>query len=188
MQSIIFGRRYHVPSVALRYSIVQGPRQSFYNAYSGACRIFCLNYYFGKAPIIYEDGLQYRDFINIRDVVRVNLMALEDERMRYEVFNVGGGHAYTVKEFAEIVRMEMQNHTTNPLPEPDVPGLYRLGDTRNACSDISKLEALGWKADYSPVESVRDYVRWLYAQDNVEDIIEYAMKTMKDLDVVRKVK
>ena len=48
MQALTFGKRYGIPSVALRYPIVQGPRQSFYNAYSGACRIFSLNYYFGS--------------------------------------------------------------------------------------------------------------------------------------------
>ncbi len=56
IQGITFGRRYNIPTVAMRYSIVQGPRQSFYNAYSGACRIFSLNYYFDKPPTVYEDG------------------------------------------------------------------------------------------------------------------------------------
>jgi len=65
--------------------------------------------------------------------------------------------------------------------------LYRLGDTRNACSDISKIRAFGWEPQHTPVESVQEYVSWLYEQDNVEDIMEYAMKTMKDLNVVRAV-
>lgn len=47
--AINFGERYDIPTVVLRYSIVQGSRQSFYNAYSGACRIFALHYYFDKA-------------------------------------------------------------------------------------------------------------------------------------------
>ena len=47
MVAINLGRRYGIPTVALRYSIVQGPRQSVYNAYSGACRIFCLSYLLG---------------------------------------------------------------------------------------------------------------------------------------------
>jgi len=187
MQTITFGRRYQIPSVALRYSIVQGPRQSFYNAYSGACRIFSLNYYFDKVPALYEDGLQCRDFVNIHDVVRANIMALEDDRMNYDVFNVGGGHAYTVNEFAEIVHKEVQKRKTNSLPRPEVPGLYRFGDTRNACSDISKIKALGWEPLYSPVDNVKEYIDWLYEQDNVEDILEYAMQTMKSLDVVRSV-
>ena len=56
------GRRYDIPTVALRYSIVQGPRQSVYNAYSGACRIFCLSYLgVGNPPVLYEDGGAIRD-------------------------------------------------------------------------------------------------------------------------------
>ena len=228
LQAMTFGKRYGIPSVALRYSIVQGPRQSFYNAYSGACRIFSLNYYFDKAPTVYEDGLQCRDFVNIHDVVRANIMALEDDRMDYGVFNVGGGKAYTVLEFAGIVKGQMSEvrcqksedrgqraedrgqrtevggqktevrcqksevrdlrrlkEKEGALPGAKVPGLYRFGDTRNACSDISKIRALGWEPRNSPVESVREYVEWLYEQDNVEDILEYAEKVMKEMDVVR---
>ena len=185
MQAITFGKRYQIPSVALRYSIVQGSRQSFFNAYSGACRIFSLRYYFNKAPTLYEDGNQCRDFVNIHDVVRANIMALDNDQMNYQVFNVGGGRPYTVYEFAQVVKNEIQKRKTLSLPEPDVPGLYRFGDTRNACSDISKIKVLGWEPRHSPIESVRGYVSWLYEQDNVEDIMEYAMKTMKELNVVR---
>ncbi len=64
-------------------------------------------------------------------------------------------------------------------------GLYRFGDTRNACSHITKIKALGWKPQYSPEESVREYVDWLYEQENVEDILEYAENTMKEMGVVR---
>ena len=55
MVAVNLGRRYGIPTVALRYSIVQGPRQSVYNAYSGACRIFCLSHRQGEAPTLYED-------------------------------------------------------------------------------------------------------------------------------------
>ncbi|ETN93139.1 UDP-glucose 4-epimerase [Gammaproteobacteria bacterium MOLA455] len=185
-QAITFGERYGIPSVALRYSIVQGARQSFYNAYSGACRIFCLNYYFSKAPTLYEDGGQSRDFVNIHDVVDANLLALSNDKMAGQVFNVGGGTAYTIKQFADIVRDEVQKRYAEPLPEAVMPGAYRFGDTRNACSDISRLKEIGWKPNHSPVDSVREYVDWLFAQDNVEDILEYAEQTMQKLDVVRK--
>src|SRR5437016_1742539 len=89
LTALHLGKRYGIPTVAMRYSIVQGPRQSFYNAYSGACRIFCLSYFLGRRPVVYEDGRQIRDFVNIRDVVAANLLVLEsaaDDR----VFNVGG--------------------------------------------------------------------------------------------------
>lgn len=187
LQALTFGRRYAIPSTALRYSIVQGPRQSFYNAYSGACRIFSLSYYFGRPPTLYEDGGQARDFINIRDVVAANLMALEDARTDYQVFNVGGGHAWTVSEFAEIVRAEIQQRKAVQLPAAAVPGLFRFGDTRNACSDITRLRQLGWEPRFAPADSVRDYVAWLYEQENVEDILDYANQTMKNLNVVRAV-
>ena len=185
IQAITFGKRYNIPSVALRYSIVQGPRQSFYNAYSGACRIFALNYYFGKAPILYEDGLQCRDFVNIYDVVEANIMALKNEKMNYSVFNVGGGHSYTITEFAEIVRQEFHNRGEKNLPLPLIPKKYRFGDTRNACSNIGKLKSLGWKPSKTPHDSVADYVEWLYHQKNVNDILDFADKTMKKHNIVK---
>ncbi len=184
-QAITFGRRYGIPSVALRYSIVQGARQSFFNAYSGACRIFCLNYYFAKAPTLYEDGNQCRDFVNIHDVVEANLLALHSTQMDGQVFNVGGGTAYSLADFAEIVRSAVQPHHTDLLPTPSIPGAYRFGDTRNACSNIDKLRAIGWQPKFSPENSVAEYVDWLYAQENVEDILNYAEQTMKKLNVVR---
>ena len=88
MVAINLGRRYGIPTVALRYSIVQGPRQSVYNAYSGACRIFCLSYLLGKAPVLYEDGGAIRDYVNIEDVVDANVLVLWDDRACGRVFNV----------------------------------------------------------------------------------------------------
>ncbi|HMP88804.1 MAG TPA: NAD-dependent epimerase/dehydratase family protein [Kiritimatiellia bacterium] len=178
---ISLGRRYNIPSVAMRYSIVQGPRQSFYNAYSGACRIFCLSVYFDKAPVIYEDGKQLRDFVNIHDVVDANLKVLDDERADYRVFNVGGGRPYTINEFAGIVCRVF---------DKDLPiassGLYRFGDTRHCISDISALRSLGWSPRRTAEESVAEYVEYLKAQTDIEDILEFANRKMKDLNVVRK--
>ncbi len=188
LQALTFGQRYGIPSVAMRYSIVQGPRQSFYNAYSGACRIFSLHYYFGKPPAIYEDGLQCRDFVNIADVVRANVMALTDARMPGAAWNVGGGRAWTVTDFARIVKAEMESRLGRTLPPPEMGGRYRFGDTRHAVSDITRLRALGWEPENGPGESVRGYADYLFDQDNVEDILDYAKRTMKDMNVVRSVK
>jgi dTDP-L-rhamnose 4-epimerase len=179
--TLSFGRRYNIPSVALRYSIVQGPRQSFYNAYSGACRIFSLHYYFGKAPVVYEDGMMHRDFINYRDVVRANVMALDDDRMVGNQYNVGGGTAHTVIDFARLVG-EISGH---PELSPKVPGVFRFGDTRNSCSDISKLKALGWAPTHDVRQSVSEYVAWLGEQTDVDEILEYAEQNMRSLNVLR---
>lgn len=184
LTTIAFGKRYSIPSVALRYSIVQGPRQSFYNAYSGACRIFNLHYFFDKAPTIYEDGLQKRDFINIHDVVDANILVLQESRADYEVFCVGSGKDYTVKEFADVVaKVHNKEHI-----HPKIPGEFRVGDTRNTCSDNSKLKKLGWTPTRTIMDSVIEYLLYMKEQTDIEDILEYAEKTMKQLSVVRKTK
>ncbi len=182
LMALNFGERYELPSVALRYSIVQGSRQSFYNMYSGACRIFSLAYYFDKSPTIYEDGRMKRDFVNVHDVVDANILAMNDERTNYQAFNVGGGVDYTVEEFASIVAREFGKEDI----KPNITGEYRFGDTRNACSDITKLKALGWTPKRSAAESVKEYVDYLKAQTDLKDILDYAEKSMKSLNVVRK--
>lgn len=182
--AMAFGKRYEIPSVVLRYSIVQGPRQSFYNAYSGACRIFNLHYYFGKAPTIYEDGLQKRDFVNIHDVVDANIMVMQNSSADFNVFCVGGGKDYTIKEFAEIVaKVHNKEHLT-----AKIPGEFRVGDTRNACSDISKIKSLGWAPKRTAEDSVVEYYHYLKEQTDIEDILIYAEKHMKQLNVVRSIK
>ncbi len=182
--TLSFGRKYEIPSVALRYSIVQGPRQSFYNAYSGACRIFALHYFFKKAPTIYEDGLMHRDFVNYHDVVKANLLALDSDQMVGHQFNVGGGKAYSVKEFDRIVAKISGCEEI----EPCIPGVFRFGDTRNSCSDISKLKSVGWDPRGTVQESVQEYVDWLRSQTDVGEIFEYAEKSMRSLNVIRDTK
>lgn len=183
LMALNFGERYDIPSVAMRYSIVQGARQSFYNAYSGACRIFSLSYFFGKAPTIYEDGLMCRDFVNISDVVNANLMVLEDERSANQVFCVGGGKAYTINEFVNEVAKAYNSNDLRPL----INGKYRFGDTRHACSSIKKLEALGWQPKKTIIDSIQEYKYYLEEQNNIEDILEYSNQQMKKMNVVRKV-
>lgn len=179
--AIQLGRRYDIPSVVMRYSIVQGPRQSFFNAYSGAMRIFALSLLLGQAPTIFEDGLQVRDFVNIEDVVNANLLVLFDSRADYEVFNVGGGQAWTVNEFYDAMQMEVGKR----LPA-STGHYYRYGDTRHIFSDIRKLKALGWHPERSITDSIRDY--WAYLQGGVkkDDILSYANRQMKKLKVIRK--
>ncbi len=177
------GRRYDIPSVAMRYSIVQGPRQSFYNAYSGACRVFCLAFHHGQEPTIYEDGQQVRDFVNIHDVVDANVLVLKDDRANYEMFHVGGDKAITVAEFAGVVAEVFG--ATNYQAEPS--GKYRFGDTRHIFSDVSKLKALGWSPRRTAHESVESYCQWLDTADSIGDILDYCSKQMARLNVVRSV-
>ncbi|HZO08095.1 MAG TPA: NAD-dependent epimerase/dehydratase family protein, partial [Myxococcota bacterium] len=176
------GKRYNIPSVAMRYSIVQGPRQSFTNAYSGACRVFCLALHLGRVPPIYEDGLQVRDFVNIHDVVDANLKVLDDPRADYRVFNVGGGRPYTVLEFAAIVARVFGREL-----ELRASGSYRFGDTRHIVSDVSSLRGLGWEPQRSAEDSVAEYREWLGGFAGVDDVLAGAEARMRELGVVREV-
>jgi dTDP-L-rhamnose 4-epimerase len=181
MVAINLGRRYDIPTVAFRYSIVQGPRQSVYNAYSGACRIFCLSYSQGIAPTAYEDGGAIRDYVNINDVVDANVLVLDDDRAAGQVFNVGGGAAVTTSEFADVVMRQYGSDL-----RASITGEYRFGDTRHILSDVSKLRKLGWEPARTPVDSVRAYAQWLAGLGGLDGVLDQANAQMRALGVVRK--
>lgn len=149
------GKLYNIPTNAMRYSIVQGSRQSFRNSYSGVLRLFITRAMKGVKPTIYEDGKQLRDYVSVHDVVSANLQALECDQI-YEVFNVGGGKAYTVLEFYEQVEKILNSGIGYELP-----GAYRVGDTRHSVSDISKLKKMGWKPRGSIDKSIQEYYDWV---------------------------
>ncbi len=182
--ALSIGRRYEIPTVAMRYSIVQGPRQSFYNAYSGACRVFCLAMHQKQRPPIYEDGQQIRDFVNIHDVVDANLLVLRDERADYEMFHVGGDRTLTVSEFASVVAEVFRIADY----EPEACGRYRFGDTRHICSDVSKLKALGWSPQRTVHDSVDAYRGWIEDAAPPAELLTNATAKMEELGVVRRVK
>lgn len=174
------GRQLGIHTAALRYSIVQGARQSFYNAYSGICRIFASAYRAGKVPIIFEDGKQLRDYIHIADVVSANLLVLDDPRADGQAFNVGSGRATTVLEYARVLKQKM-----GAAVSAEIPGSYRVGDVRHTVSSVAKLEALGWKTTKGLSEIFDDYLAWLDAAPASGDFITPAFEAMKSSGVMR---
>ncbi|TWI77262.1 dTDP-L-rhamnose 4-epimerase [Desulfobotulus alkaliphilus] len=174
------GKRENIDTTVLRYSIVQGPRQSFYNAYSGAMRIFALCLYCKRSPLIFEDGMQIRDFINIQDVVDANLLVLDHPGAKGRIFNVGGGEACTVRAFYE----KMQKITGKTIL-PEKGNHYRYGDTRHIFSDTKALQSLGWQPLRSIEESIAAYWEDLHGQTAKEEILSYADSHMKKLKVIR---
>jgi len=178
--AIQLGQRYGIPSVALRYSIVLGPRQAFSNPYSGACRAFCLSFHCGQRPTIYEDGLQLRDFVHVKDVVAANLLVLADDRSDYEVFNVGGGRAHTVLEMAHTVAAL---YTADVELEPS--GIYRFGDTRHAVSSIEKLRALGWTPRKTMYDGASSYREWLRECKPPRSAVDSARGALKNSGILK---
>lgn len=174
------GRRYGIPAACMRYTYVQGPRNSFYNAYSGIARRFALLLLNGLPPSIYEDGQQLRDYINVRDVARANVLAMEDPRSDFGVYNVGGDRAVTVLEFARV----MLDVFGSDL-EPSVSGEFRLGDTRHTISDTASLRALGWKPTVPVEQSVAEYVTWVEGQQSTKEYLEEAERVMRQMNVIQ---
>ncbi len=144
-------------------------------------RIFALSLYFDKAPNIYEDGRQVRDFVNIRDVVDANVLVLEHPNAGYQVFNVGGGVSWTVKQFYDAMQKQVGKEI-----EPVMAGDYRYGDTRHIFSDTLKLHALGWAPSRSVSDSIAAYWEFLSAHEEKDDILAFAEKHMRRLNVIRK--
>ncbi|GAP13467.1 nucleoside-diphosphate-sugar epimerase [Longilinea arvoryzae] len=182
LAAVRLGRLHDIPSVALRYSIVQGPRQSLFNQYSGICRIFSLRLLNDLPPVIYEDGRQTRDFTHIQDVVDANMAVLRDPRADFQVFNVGSGQSLAVLDYARTLIRKLGKS----IP-PLVPGEFRVGDNRNSVSDISRLQSLGWRPRHGIEDILDDYLGWIRQQDSLESYFRDAENLMKQAGVVQKV-
>lgn len=176
------GHRYGIPTVCMRYTYVQGPRNSFHNAYSGIARRFAMRIMHGMPPVVYEDGKQLRDYVNVRDIARANVLVMEKVEANYHVFNVGGGRAVTVLEFARIMLDAFGSKM-----EPLVPGEFRVGDTRHTVSDITPLRELGWNPVVPVEQNVRQYIDWLETQTVNQEYLLEAERIMRQSGVVRAV-
>ena len=153
---LMCGAAYGVPTVALRFFNAYGPYQALSNPYTGVLAIFasrCLN---GNPPLIFEDGMQRRDFVSVRDVAQACQLALTTSSVG-EIFNVGSGEPRTVLEVATSVI-----DAVNARVEPMVTGKYRCGDIRHCFADISKAERmLGYQPKVRFEEGLLELSEWL---------------------------
>jgi dTDP-L-rhamnose 4-epimerase len=176
------GSRYQIPTACMRYTYVQGSRNSFFNAYSGICRRFALRIANHLPPICYEDGRQRRDYVNVADVARANVLAIESTADDHAVYNVGGGRAVTVLEFARIM-LKACGSSLDQI----VPGDFRVGDTRHTVSDISGLRRLGWEPKVPVEQSVVEYLDWMSNFSGTAEYLEEAERVMREQGVIRSV-
>jgi dTDP-L-rhamnose 4-epimerase len=168
-----------IPTVALRYSITQGARQSLYNHYSGVCRIFFSRALRALPLLIYEDGLQTRDFVHVQDVVDANMLALEKDDANFQAFNVGSGKQTTVLEYAQVVLAKARSEV-----ELQISGEYRRGDNRHSVSSIRNLCQLGWKPRRDLSEIMDDFMEWIESIGGVPEEISDAYNNMRRAGVV----
>lgn len=161
---LIFGKAYRIPTVALRLFNVYGPHQSLSNPYTGVLAIFASRILNGSAPLIFEDGLQRRDFVSVWDIVQAFVRALTTEH-HGEVFNIGSGEPQTILEIAQRAIAVMGADL-----EPAVTGKYRVGDIRHCFADIDKARRLlGYEPRVRFADGLLELAQWLetaHAEDN----------------------
>jgi dTDP-L-rhamnose 4-epimerase len=174
------GRAYEIPTVALRYFNVYGTRQALGNPYTGVVAIFSSRLLHGRAPVIYEDGGQTRDFVHVSDVVAANLLALEREAAVGGVYNVGTGRATTVSEVAEALAREL-----GVAVAPEVTGSFRAGDIRHCHADVTAIARdLGFTARVPLAEGLRELLGWLRGE-SAPDRLEEARKELERRGLAR---
>ncbi|CAN5443432.1 SDR family NAD(P)-dependent oxidoreductase [soil metagenome] len=163
------GRAYRIPTVAFRYFNVYGPRQALSNPYTGICAIFSARLLNDQSPTVFEDGEQTRDFVNVKDIVRANLLAIETDGGDYQSFNIGTGRATSVKEIANLLAKGLGKEI-----EPVVVGKYREGDIRHCVADITKArKMLGYEPSVTLEDGLAELLAWT-AQQDAEDRVEGA--------------
>lgn len=166
---LVAGKAYQIPTVALRFFNVYGTRQALSNPYTGVLAIFASRLLNDNPPMIFEDGLQLRDFVNVKDVAQACRLALETPEAAYEVFNIGSGCAYTIREIAERMARAMgKDHIA-----PDISGHYRLGDIRHCFADISKTKKiLHYKPGIKFENGLAELVQWLEYQTADDKVMQ----------------
>ncbi|MFN8625145.1 MAG: NAD-dependent epimerase/dehydratase family protein [Candidatus Binatia bacterium] len=168
------GRAYRIPTIALRFFNVYGPRQALSNPYTGAIAIFSSRLLNGKAPLIFEDGRQSRDLVHVQDVVQALLLCMERDSANYEAMNVGTGRAVTILDAAKVLSRELGVNV-----EPQVVNQFREGDVRHCFADIGKAQRLlGYRPAITFEDGIGDLVRWVRRQ-SAEDRLELATAELR---------
>jgi dTDP-L-rhamnose 4-epimerase len=165
---LLFGRTYGLPVVAMRYFNAYGPRQALSNPYTGVAAIFASRLLNQRAPMVFEDGRQMRDFVSVHDIVQANLLAMEGEQANGMALNIGSGEPVSIAEVARVLAGALGSKTP-----AEITGKYRAGDIRHCFADISAAERLlGYKPRVRFAEGIRELVQWLREQTAEDRVAE----------------
>lgn len=165
--SLIFGRAYGRKVTALRFFNAYGPDQALSNPYTGVLAIFGARLLNGRAPMVFEDGGQRRDFVHVTDVARACRLALETPAAADRVINVGSGEGRTVAEVARLLAAA----TGRPDLHPRCTGKYRSGDIRHCYADISLAgRILGFAPQVAFEDGLAELADWLSTQIAVDRV------------------
>ncbi|HEY8564628.1 MAG TPA: SDR family NAD(P)-dependent oxidoreductase [Beijerinckiaceae bacterium] len=160
---------YGMEGVALRLWNVYGPGQALSNPYTGVLAIFAARLLNGNAPMIFEDGLQRRDFVHVEDIAQAFVLALNNERAGGGIYNIASGEDRTVNEVAECLAQAMNR----PDIVPEVTGKARIGDVRHNIPDIRKARReLGYAPRMDFTQGLAELAAWVAEQQAVDRVGE----------------
>jgi dTDP-L-rhamnose 4-epimerase len=170
---LVVGAAYGIPVVALRFFNVYGERQALSNPYTGAAAIFSSRLLNDRAPLVFEDGRQTRDFIDVRDVARCCGLALTHDGADGRTLNVGTGVPTSIMTVAETIARGLGKEI-----EPEIVGKYRAGDIRHCYADTRLAqELLGFRAEIPFEAGMQDLLAWLEGQE-AEDSVDAAREAL----------
>lgn len=153
--SSVFKQVYGFEIVSLRYFNIFGPRQDPESQYAAVVPRFITALLSGKAPVVYGDGLQSRDFTYVDNVVNANLLASEAEGIAGRAFNVACGGRYTLLELLARLKAILGSGI-EPIHEA-----ARAGDVRDSQASIDAAErGFGYRVSVDFDEGVRRTVEW----------------------------
>ena len=156
-------RTFNLPLITLRYFNVYGSMQSLRNPYTGVVSIFYSLLREGRAISLYERGLPVRDFVHVSDVVRANLLAMNEQLPAASIFNVGAGSAATIREIANAQAQAMKVNA-----QFEDHGEYRVGDVFGCYADLShSRQVLGYSPEVDLPTGMREFVNWADGQASV---------------------
>lgn len=166
---LMIGRAYGIPTTALRFFNVFGTRQALSNPYTGVLAIFASRLLNENRPSVFEDGLQRRDFVSVYDVAQACCLVLDHPESAGEVFNVGSGQSYSIREIAE----RLAGVTGKEYLTAELTGKYRVGDIRHCFADIARArKVLGYEPKVDLEDGLVELAAWLEGQvatDRVEE-------------------
>ncbi|MDQ4103987.1 MAG: NAD-dependent epimerase/dehydratase family protein, partial [Actinomycetota bacterium] len=165
---LVVGRAYDIPTLALRFFNVYGTGQAIQNPYTGVAAIFSSRLLAGLPPLVFEDGLQSRDFVHVSDVTAGCAAALT-QPAENQVLNIGSGRPVTVLEVASLLQKELGG------PDPEILHTYRAGDVRHCYSDISRARAqLAWQPRTSLAAEIPALAAWVSSQVPAASAVDQA--------------
>ncbi len=156
--------RYGLSYVGLRYMNVYGPHQDQTAAYTGVIPIMLNKIDANEAPTINGDGTQAYDFIDVEDVARCNLLALQAE-VSDQFYNVGTGVQTSIQELCDLILELRQSNlkvSYNPYGEDDA---RRLVQNRIGCPKKA-IEELGFTYKYDLRTGLRRLIEWRQSQSS----------------------